>query len=74
MLEILKSGLVESDVQLMELAERYGHVIMSNENLHLDLSHWWLLREDGAEMLYVGTRETFAVYMKEREGWSDLPN
>lgn len=74
MLEILKRGLIESDEQVMELVERYGQIIMPNENEDLDLTHWWLMRDDGIEILYVGTFETFATYMKERDGVVDLPN
>lgn len=74
MLEILRSGLIESDAQVMELAERYGQIIIPNEDENLDLTHWWLIRDDGTEVLYVGTRETFANYIKEREGRAELPN
>ena len=74
MLEILKRGVIESDAQIMELVERYGQIIMPNENEDLDLTHWWLMRDDGIEILYVGTFETFATYLKERDGGVDLPN
>lgn len=74
MLEILKRGLIESDAQVMELVERYGQVVIPNENENLYLTHWWLMREDGIEMLYVGTLETLATYIKERDGNADLPN
>ena len=74
MLEILKSGLVENDAQVMELAERSGRIVIANEDEDLDLTHWWLMRDDGTELLYVGTLETFATYIKEREGGCNLPN
>lgn len=74
MLEILKRGLIESEAQVMELVERYGQVVMPKVDKDLDLTHWWLVREDGTEMLYVGTFETLATYIKEREGKTDLPN
>jgi hypothetical protein len=32
------------------------------------------MRDDGIEILYVGTFETFATYLKERDGGVDLPN
>jgi hypothetical protein len=73
MLEILKSGLIESDAQVMELADRSGRIVIPNEDEDLDLTHWWLMRDDGTEMLYVGTLETFATYIKEREGGCTLP-
>jgi hypothetical protein len=72
MLEILKGGLIESDTQVMELSKRYGQIVFPDEDL--DLTHWWLMRDDGIEILYVGTFETFATYMKERDGQVDLPN
>lgn len=68
MLEILQNGVIESDAQLMELTERCGQVVIPNENEDLDLTHWWLIKDDGAEMLYVGTPETFTIYIKERNG------
>jgi hypothetical protein len=73
-LEILKSGLIESDAQVMELAERYGRIIMPNENEDLELTHWWLIRDDGTEILYVGTLETLASFTKEKDGKVDLAN
>ena len=39
MLEILKSGLIESNAQVMELAERYGQIVIPNEDEDLDLTH-----------------------------------
>lgn len=68
MLEIVKDGRIESGDQLMELAERYGQVVIPNENEDLDLTHWYVIRDDGAEMLYIGTPETFAAYIRERNG------
>jgi hypothetical protein len=68
MLEVIQSGTVESDKHLMELAERYGQVVLPNENDDLALTHWWIIREDGAEMLYVGTPGTFTTYVQERNG------
>ena len=72
MLEFLKSGLIESDAQVIELSERYGKIVIPGEDL--DLTHWWLIRDDGTEMLYVGTPETLATYIRERDGRIDLPN
>jgi hypothetical protein len=48
MVEILNSGLIESD--------------------DLDLTHWWVIRDAGTEILYVGTPETFTTYIRERNG------
>jgi hypothetical protein len=68
MMEIVKDGMIESDDQLMELAEQYGQVVTPNENEDLILTHWWVIRDDGAEMLYVGTPETFTTYITEQNG------
>lgn len=64
MLEILKQGLIESDEQVKELALLYGQVVIPDEDM--DLTHWWLIREDGTEMLYVGTQETFTIFLTEQ--------
>jgi hypothetical protein len=67
-LEILENGLIETDEQIMQLAGRYGQVVIPSENEDLDLTHWWLIVDDGTEMLYVGTLETFTAYISERNG------
>ena len=67
-MEILQNGRIESDEQLMELAQRYGEIIIPTENDDLDLTHWWILIDDGNQMLYVGTPETFTTWVKERNG------
>jgi hypothetical protein len=74
MLEILTSGLIESDAHVMELVKRYGQIVIPNENEDLNLTHWWLMRDDGTEMLYVGTPETFTTYIRERDRGADPPN
>jgi len=74
MLEILKHGLIESEAQVMDLVERYGQMVMPKVNEDLDLTHWFLIREDGIEMLYVGTPETLATYINERDWKIALPN
>ena len=67
-MEILQSGLIETDDQLMELTELYGQVVIPSENEDLDLTHWWVIKEDGIAILYVGTPETFAMYVIEQNG------
>jgi hypothetical protein len=52
----------------MELTERYGKVVIPSENEDLDLTHWWVIQEDGKVMLYVGTPETFDTYVMEQNG------
>jgi hypothetical protein len=68
MFEIVKAGLIDTDDELKELTKRYGQVLIPGEDEDIDLTHWWVIREDGAEMLYVGTPETFTTYVKERNG------
>ena len=68
MLEIVKDGLIESDDQLTALVESFGQVVIPNENDDLDLTHWWVIRDDGVEALYVGNEDTFATYVRERNG------
>jgi hypothetical protein len=67
-MEIVNNGVIESDDQLMELTEEYGQVVIPNDNQDLDLTHWWVIRDDGADVLYVGTPETFTTYIRERNG------
>ncbi len=66
--EILQSGSIESDDQLMDLAQRYGQITIPTEDDDLDLTHWWILTDDGNQMLYVGTPETFTTWVMERNG------
>jgi hypothetical protein len=67
-LEILKRGLIESEDQLVRLVEGYAQVVIPSENDDLDLTHWWAIHDDGVDALYVGTPETFATYIKEKNG------
>ncbi len=53
MFNIIETGLIESDDQIKEFAERHGTIIIPSEE-DLDLTHWWLIKDDGTEMLYVG--------------------
>jgi len=52
----------------MELTKQYGQVVIPKHDEDLDLTHWWVIRDDGAEILYVGTPETFTTYIEERNG------
>lgn len=68
-MEILKSGLIESDYQLLELTQGFRQLVIPDEDDDdLELTHWWVINEDGAEILYVGTPETFTTYVEERNG------
>jgi hypothetical protein len=67
-MEIVKDGIFENSDQLMELAGEYGRVVIPDEDDNLDLTHWWVIRDDGGEILYVGTPETFTTYIKESNG------
>jgi hypothetical protein len=68
MIEIIKNGTLETGDQLKELMNYYGQVIIPTEDEDLELTHWWAIREDGSEVLYVGTPETFMTYVRERNG------
>ena len=68
MFEIVNSGIIDTEEQLMELTKQYGQVVIPNQDEDLDLTHWWVIQDDGAEMLYVGTPETFTTYIGERNG------
>lgn len=67
-MEIVKEGIIETDDQLRALAGQYRRVVMPNDDEELDLTHWWVIREDGYEMLYIGTLETFTRYIKATNG------
>lgn len=67
-LEIVKEGVLESDEQLMQLAEQFAQVVIPSENEDLILTHWWVIRDGGADLLYVGTPGTFTTYIRERNG------
>jgi hypothetical protein len=67
MLEVLKSGLVESDDELMELTERCRQVVIPNENDDLDLTHW--SSETTMKRCFTLARpRRFTTYIKERNG------
>jgi hypothetical protein len=68
MLEILNSGLGERGEQLIQLANRYGQLVIPSEDDDLDYTHWWTIKDDGEDMLYVGTPDTFTNYIRERNG------
>ena len=67
-MEIVEEGIIETADQITELGERYGQIVIPTGNDDLDLTHWWIIREDGSEMLYLGTPETFATYIREKSG------
>ena len=52
----------------MQLARRYRQVVIPSEDEELEVMHWWVIKDDGAEMLYVGTPDTFTTYIKETNG------
>lgn len=68
MLEIVKNGIIENDDEVMALTEQYGRVVIPSDNEDLELTDWWVIRDGGSDMLYVGTPETFTTYIRERNG------
>lgn len=68
MLEIVKHGIIEADDQLSELAKQHARIVIPNKDKELNLTHWWVIRDDGVEMLYIGTPETFTMFLEERNG------
>jgi hypothetical protein len=67
MFEIVETGTVETEKQVMELSLRYGKIVIPTDG-DKDLTHWWIIREEGSDALYLGTPETFAAYTKEQNG------
>lgn len=67
MFEIVQEGLFESESQILELTRLYTQLVIPSDD-DLDVTHWWVVRHDGAEVLYLGTPETFVTYIKERNG------
>jgi hypothetical protein len=67
MVEIIGCGAIETDDHLRQLARRYGQIAIPADD-DLDLTHWWLLRDDGVETIYVGTIATFDAFVRERNG------
>ncbi|MBI4889935.1 MAG: hypothetical protein HY821_04865 [Acidobacteria bacterium] len=68
MIEILTHGIIESDEQLLELAAGSSRIVIPDCHEEVELTHWWVIREEGREALYAGTPETFATYVGERNG------
>jgi hypothetical protein len=52
---------------MMGLAERCGRMVLPGDE-DLDVTHWWIIKDDGVEMLYVGTPATFTTYIKDHNG------
>jgi hypothetical protein len=67
MLEIVSTGMVENEEQLLALIQKHKQLVIPNDE-DVDLTHWWVIREDGVETFYVGTVETFEAYVKEQNG------
>lgn len=66
-MDILQSGLIQSEDEFRELSQRCGQVIVPNDD-DLDVTHWWVLNDGGVRVLYVGTPETFTEWIKETNG------
>ena len=67
MIEIVRNGLIGSDERLFSLLRTHAQIVVPADD-DLELTHWWVIRQDGAEALYVGNLETFDTYVIERNG------
>lgn len=67
MIEIIKGGLIETDEHLLNLMRESSQIVVPEDD-ELELTHWWLLPEDGIETTYVGTIATFDMFVRERNG------
>jgi hypothetical protein len=68
MVEILNTGLIENDDQLLQLTEGFGQLVIPNETDDPDLTHWWVIKDAGTEILYLGSPDTFTTYIIEKTG------
>ena len=71
MIEIIRDGLLDGGTeQAQKLIDRYKAIILPDRELLKggDLTHFWIVRCNGIEALYVGTPETFSVYVREVNG------
>ena len=50
---------------------RFNNIIVPDKEIMGEesrVTHFWVIREDGCDMLYVGNPETFGVYVGEVNG------
>jgi len=67
MFEVLKHGALESTEQFKELARQHRSLVLPSDE-DADVTHWWVIRQEGVEILYVGSPESFAAYTGEHNG------
>ena len=72
MIQILSEGEIENEDALVEMTLQFNQVIIPNDDAARELTHWYAIKQDGEEMLYVGTPETFAQYIDENGGSESL--
>jgi hypothetical protein len=68
MLQILDSGLFEGEEQLSELTRRCEEIVLHHDDGDRELTHWWILNQSGTTVLYIGTPETFHLYVRDETG------
>ncbi|MBA3974100.1 MAG: hypothetical protein C0504_07780 [Candidatus Solibacter sp.] len=68
MLQILDSGPFEGEDQLTELTRRCEEIVLPDEDGDRELTHWWILNQSGTTVLYIGTPETFHLYVRDETG------
>jgi hypothetical protein len=67
MIEVLRNGLIGSDDHLSSLIQTHAQLVIPTDD-DVELTHWWVIRADGVETLYLGNVETFDTYVIERNG------
>jgi hypothetical protein len=67
MIEVIGCGTIESDDHVLQLARAYLRIVIPEDD-ELNLTHWWLLRDNGVETIYIGTIATFETFVKEQNG------
>jgi hypothetical protein len=67
MIEVIKSGTLKDIQHFKALAGQYRSLVLPSDD-DGEATHYWVIRKDGGEILYVGTPETFAAFTREQNG------
>jgi len=71
MFQIIREGTLDGPEEAVELALQFSQIVIPNaegneEDMHL--TNYWVIQDNGVEMLYIGTPESFALYTQEENG------